>query len=95
MPIAVNCHGKPRGTLGFAGVTVIDVSAGASAVSVVLPTTIGGSVVVPTTLADVAEMMVVPVATVVARPAVLMVATVGAEDAQVTVAVRFWVEPSV
>ena len=85
VPVAVNGSVRPFATLGFAGVTAMDVSAAAATVSVVLPTT----------LPEVAEIVLVPVATAVARPAVLMVATVAAADAQLTVAVRFWVEPSV
>src|SRR6516165_10587894 len=79
----------PRGTLGFAGVTAMDVSAGRSTVSVVFPTTL------PTgqaPAAGIAEMVVVPVATVVARPVALTVAAVVSDEAQVTAAVRSWVE---
>ena len=39
-------------------------------------------------------MVVDPVATAVARPAVLIVATVVADELQVAVLVRFWVVPS-
>jgi len=85
VPVAVNASVSPAATLGFAGVTAMDVSAAAATVSVVLPTT----------LPEVAEMVLVPVARVVATPAVLMVATVAVEDAHATVDVRFCVEPSV
>jgi hypothetical protein len=85
VPVAVNCCVSPFATLGFAGVTAMDVSAAAATVSVVLP------VMLP----EVAEIVVVPVATAVARPPTAMVAVAVLDDAQVTVPVRFWVEPSV
>ena len=51
--------------------------------------------VVPTTLPEVAEMVVVPCPCVVARPEPEIVATPILLDAQVTDPVRFWVELSV
>ena len=52
------------------------------------------SVVLPVTDPEVAEIVVVPPATPVARPDALTVATAGADDAQVTCSVRFCVLPS-
>jgi hypothetical protein len=49
---------------------------------------------VPVTPPRVAEMVVEPGATPAAKPAVVMVATPVAEDAQVTELVRFCVVPS-
>lgn len=53
------------------------------------------SVVLPATSPLAALIVVVPVATPVARPVELMVALVVFEELQVTLSVRFWVEPSV
>jgi hypothetical protein len=83
--VAVNGCVSPFATLGFAGATSIETSAAPCTVSVVLPLTVP----------EVAEMVVVPTATAVARPPEAIVAVVVVEDAQVAVAVRFWVEPSV
>ena len=80
----MNCWASPAATLGLAGVTAIEVSAAGSTVSVVLP------LLAP----RVAEMVVVPAATVVARPVASIVAAAAFVDAQVTCVVRFWVEPS-
>ena len=44
-----------------------------------------------TTLPDVAVILVLPAATPLAEPAVLMVASAGIEELQVTLEVRFWV----
>ncbi len=75
--------------LGLAGVTAIDTRLAAVTVSVVLPEM----------LPLVAEMVVLPTATELARPcepaALLMVATAVVPEAQVTWVVRFWVELSV
>jgi hypothetical protein len=68
---------------GFAGVTAM-LTIGFVTVSVAVPE------IVP----NVAEIVVVPGATATANPAGLMAATVGADDAQVTVEVMFWVVPS-
>ena len=51
-------------------------------------------VVLPLMLPELAWIVVEPVPTEVANPAVLMVATVVAEELQVAVLVRFWVLPS-
>jgi hypothetical protein len=84
VPVAVNCCVPPFGTDGFAGVTAMDTSVAAVTVSVVLP-------VMPL---EAAWMVVDPVPTAVARPAVLIVATVTAEELHVAVLVRFCVVPS-
>ena len=44
-----------------------------------------------TTLPDVAVILVLPAATPLAEPAVVMVASAGIEELQVTLEVRFWV----
>lgn len=75
-PVAVNWVLFPSANDGSAGVREIDTSAAGSTVKFVLPVT------EPT----VAEMVTVPAATVVAVPVPSMVATVGSEDAQVTLA---------
>ena len=69
---------------GFAGVTATDTSVAAVTVSVVLPE------MEP----EVARIVVEPVPTAVARPAVLIVATVPAEELHVAVLVRSCVVPS-
>ncbi len=84
VPVAMNCCVSPAATLGLAGVTAMELSVAASTVSVVLPVT----------LPAVAEMVVVPAATVVARPFAAIVAAATFVDAQVTCAVTFCVEPS-
>jgi hypothetical protein len=71
-------------TEGFAGVTATETSVAAVTVSVVLPE------MEP----EVARMVVDPVPTAVARPAVLIVATVPDEELHVAVLVRFCVVPS-
>src|SRR5438270_749135 len=65
VPVAVNCCVVPLATLGLAGVTAIEVNAAAVTVSTVEPVT-------PLKVALIVE---VPVPTPVARPAVVMVAT--------------------
>jgi hypothetical protein len=85
VPVAVNGCVFPAATLGFAGVTAMETSAADCTVSVVLPVT----------EPEVAEMVVVPTATPVARPPAAMVAAAVFVDAQVTEAVRFCVEPLV
>ena len=52
------------------------------------------SVVFPETLPSVAEMVVGPAETAVAKPPALIVARAGVEDAHVTCVVRFWVVAS-
>jgi len=51
-------------------------------------------VVEPTTVPEVAEMVVVPIVKVEAKPPVVIDANAGAVEAQVTAAVRFCVDPS-
>ena len=70
---------------GFAGVTATETSVAAVTVSVVLPET----------EPEIARMVVDPVLTAVAKPAVLIAATVPAEELHVAVLVRFCVVPSV
>jgi hypothetical protein len=84
VPVAVNCCVKPLAIEGFAGVTAIDCNVAAVTVRVVDP------VIDP----DLALMEEVPVATAVARPAALIVATLVVADAHVTVLVKFCVLPS-
>ena len=89
VPVAVNCSVTPVVTEGLLGVTAIDSSAAFGAETV--------SVVAPETPADVADTVVVPIATALASPGLLdapNVATAVALDAQVTEDVRFCVEPS-
>jgi hypothetical protein len=69
---------------GFVGVTAMDASVAAVTVSVVLPE------MEP----EVARIVVEPAPTAVARPAVLIVATVPAEELHVAVLVRSCVVPS-
>jgi hypothetical protein len=85
VPVAVNCCVLPLAIDGFAGVTAIDTNVAAVTVSVVLPET----------LPEVAWMVVDPAPTALARPAVLIVATVAAEELHVAVLVRFCVLASV
>ena len=82
-PVAVNCSVPPAVIEGLAGVTAIDTNVGAVTVSVVEP------LIEP----EVAVIVVLPCATLVARPAALMVATLVDEEFQVTESVRFSVEP--
>lgn len=84
VPVAVNCWVSPLGRVGLAGVSAIETSGDAVSVSTVDP-------VIPS---NVAVMFDVPVATPVASPAALMVATEGVADAQVTWAVTSCVELS-
>ena len=69
----------------FPGVTAIDTSVAAVTVSVVVPE------IVP----EVALIVVEPVLAALARPAVVIVATVTLEELQVAVLVKFCVELSV
>jgi hypothetical protein len=73
VPVAVNCWVSPAATLGVAGVTVMDDSVGSTV-----------SVALPVTPLSVAEMAVVPAATVVARPPAAIVAAAVFVDAHVT-----------
>ena len=79
--MAVNCWVLPAATDGFAGVTAIETSVAAVTVRVVEPTT----------LPEVAEIVVEPIFSVVARPVAFIVAAAVLEEAQVTLAVRFCV----
>ena len=81
----MNCWVRPKAMLGSAGVTAIDISVAAVTVSVV----------VPVTEPRVASIVLVPVARAVARPVVLIDATVVSVEVQVTEPVKFAVEPSV
>ncbi|MBA7684674.1 hypothetical protein ES703_93080 [subsurface metagenome] len=86
MPVAVNCCVLPSGTVGLAGVTVMETSSAAVTVRVVEPLIpVAGSVAV---------IVVVPGARAVARPPVAIVATGVLELAQVTAPVMLAVESS-
>jgi len=82
--MAVNCWARPLATEGFAGVTATETRVGAVTVSAVWPE------MAPC----VARMVVLPAFRVVARPALLIVATVVSVEDHVAVLVRFWVLPS-
>src|ERR1700735_2504679 len=84
VPVAVNCCFAPTLTEGFAGVTAIDTSVAAVTVRVVEP------LIAPET----ALIVLVPGATPVAIPPVVMVATPVVAELQVTELVRFCVELS-
>jgi hypothetical protein len=84
VPVAVNCSVSPMGRLVLTGVTAIDLSTAAVTVKPVDPE------IEP----SVAEMVTGPGETAVANPAVLIVAHVVSEDAQVTWFVKFSVDPS-
>src|ERR1700691_2112106 len=83
VPVAVNCCFSPAGIDGDAGVTAIDVSTAAVTVSVAPPW------MVP----DVAVITTAPFATLVAKPPLVTVATVAADEVHVAVLVRFCVVP--
>ncbi len=89
VPVAVYCSVSPLGSVELLGVTAIDTRAAAVTVS-------GAE---PETLPSAALTVVEPCAVAVARPfdpeALLMAATVPAEELHVTMDVRFWVVPSV
>jgi hypothetical protein len=82
--VAVNCWVAPLVIEGFAGVTAIDCSVAAVTVSTVDPEIDD----------DVAVMVEVPTPAPLARPAALIVAVAVVPDDQVTLDVRFCVEPS-
>src|SRR5271163_1264337 len=84
VPVAVNCCVAPLAIEGFAGVTAIDCNVAAVTVSTVEPEIDD----------DVAVMVEVPTPAPEASPAALIVAVAVVPDDQVTVEVRFWVEPS-
>jgi hypothetical protein len=82
--VAVNCFAFPAATDAVLGVTAIEVSTGGVTANVAVP------LIVP----DVAVIVVVPCATLVANPLwTLMVATEVFEEVQLAVVVRFWVVP--
>ncbi len=83
--MAVNCCMLPGKLDGLAGVTAIETRAG--------PPT--ASVVEPLMELDVAEMVVMPVPTPVARPWPPIVATAAADELQVAAFVKTRVVPSV
>ena len=85
VPVAVNCREKPTASLAVAGVTWIDTSAAAVTVSVAAMDLTGPSDAV---------MLVAPAATVVARPAALMVALLVSLESQPTDVVISGVVPS-
>jgi hypothetical protein len=85
VPVAVNCCVRPFATVGLAGVTAMETSVAGCTVSVAFPVTVP----------EVAEMVVVPIATVVARPPAAMVAVAVLDEAHVAVTVRSCVEASV
>ena len=78
----MNCRAASTATLGLAGVTAMDVTLATVSAAVELKP-----------LSE-AEIVLEPAATPVARPAALIVATVGVEDIQVAREVTFAVEPS-
>src|ERR1700733_7231650 len=84
VPVAVNCCVAPLPIDGFAGVTAIDCSVAAVTVSKVEPEIDD----------DVAVIVELPTPAPLARPAVLIVATVAVPEVQVTVDVKFCVVPS-
>src|SRR5579871_2865800 len=81
VPVAVNCCVAPLPIDGFAGVTAIDFSVAAVTVNVVDP------LIAP----DVALIVLVPTATPVAKPPVVIVAVEVVPEAHVTDPVRFCV----
>ncbi len=83
-PTAVNCSVVPSAIDGVAGLTEIEIRCAATTVNVEV------SVKDPT----VAVIVVEPAATVVANPELLMVATAGEEEVQVTALTRSALEPS-
>ncbi len=85
VPVALNCCVAPVKIVGSAGVTAIDVSVAVCTVRTVLP-------VIPL---KVAEIVLVPAATPVARPAAVMVETPVFEEVHVTWPVMFCVVLSV
>src|SRR5271167_1508996 len=78
VPVAVNCCWFPAAIDGLTGVTAIDTSTGAVTVNPVEP------LMEP----EVAWMVVLPAATPVAKPALLMVATEVADEIHVADEVR-------
>ena len=85
MPVAVNCCVAPNKIDGFAGATAIETRVGAPTVRVVEP------VIEP----EAARIAVAPCAALVARPVLLIVATLIADEPHVAEAVKSCVLPSV
>jgi hypothetical protein len=83
VPVAANCCLLPAATEAVAGVTEIEVNTAAVTVNVAEP------LIVP----DLAVMVVLPFAMLVASPPLLMVAIDFADEVQVAVVVRVWVVP--
>jgi hypothetical protein len=84
VPVAVKCCVLPIAIDGFAGVTARDTNVAAVTVRGVLP------LIDP----EVAVIVVLPCATLVAKSVALIIATFVADELHVTLAVRFCVEPS-
>jgi hypothetical protein len=84
VPIAVNCCVYPAATDAVPGVTAIEAKTAAVTVNV------AELWIVP----EVAVIVAVPFATLVASPLLFTVAIVVADEAHVAVPVRFWVVPS-
>jgi hypothetical protein len=82
VPVAVNCWVVPLAIDGLLGATAIETNVAAVTASV------AALLVTPP---DIAVMLDVPVATPVAKPAELIVATEGAAEFHVAIAVRFCV----
>ena len=80
----MNCCVVPRGIVAVGGVIAIDTSVAAVTVSIV----------VPLTAPEVAVILAVPMPTLCARPALLMVAVDGVSDDHMAVLVKFCVLPS-
>lgn len=74
VPVATNCLEAPTGMLEFTGVTAIETK--------LAPVTV--SIALPVTDPEVALTLAVPAATPVANPEESMLATLGAEDDQLT-----------
>jgi hypothetical protein len=81
--VAVNCCVAPVAIEALAGATVIETS-----------TDVTVRVVEPLIDPEAAWIVVLPVATPVAKPALVIVATAVFDELQVTELVRFWVLPS-
>jgi len=85
VPVAMNCCVMPRETVGAGGLIVIDTSAAAVTVSSVDPLTVP----------ELAVMLAIPITTICASPALLIVAVETVSDDHVAVLVRSCVLPSV
>ena len=94
--MAVNCSVRPAAILGVGGVTLMDTNCADVTVNVAVPETVSLGAAGPL---NIAVMVVEPATAEVARPcepaALLMLATFGLEDDQVTCVVRFWLVWSV